>query len=97
MCIVPRSDIDQEDWLSIDSWFKKVTDALHSLDLSGGVDYLDLSLGSNEDDDDGMYSRQKPLMATMTVGGIAVDQPLLLFMEENGSALTKGLFVFVLS
>ena len=64
-CIHSRVDIDQEDWLTINSWIEGIKHALLSLDLTIKLDYLDLTeQGENEEN---IYSRTHPYIATMVV------------------------------
>ena len=58
-------DIDQEDWLTIDSWIKNITDALSSIELALELDYLDLT--NQGEEEEGVYTRTRPLMAEMMV------------------------------
>ena len=58
-------DIDQEDWLTIDSWIKNITDTLSSIELALELDYLDLT--NQGEEEEGVYTRTRPLMAEMIV------------------------------
>ena len=53
--------------MTIDAWIKNVTDALPSMDLTLADDYLDLSDQGADSEQDGLYTRQRPLMTTMAV------------------------------
>ncbi|XP_035692088.1 NADPH oxidoreductase A-like [Branchiostoma floridae] len=61
--LVPRSDVDQEDWSVIDSWIDAVLDVLPAVAIETKLDYLSLDAVSS----DQAYHRTRPFMATMTV------------------------------
>ncbi|XP_066292774.1 NADPH oxidoreductase A-like isoform X2 [Branchiostoma lanceolatum] len=61
--LVPRSDVDQEDWSVIDSWIDAVLDVLPVVAIEATLDYLSLVAVSC----DQSYNRTRPFMATMTV------------------------------
>ncbi|XP_019647307.1 PREDICTED: NADPH oxidoreductase A-like [Branchiostoma belcheri] len=61
--LVPRSDVDQEDWSVIDSWVDAVLDVLPAVAIETKLDYLSLDAVSC----DQAYNRTRPFMATMMV------------------------------
>ncbi|XP_078681719.1 NADPH oxidoreductase A-like [Branchiostoma floridae x Branchiostoma belcheri] len=61
--LVPRSDVDQEDWSVIDSWVDTVLDVLPAVAIETRLDYLSLDAVPR----DQAYNRTRPFMATMMV------------------------------
>ncbi|KAI8502856.1 hypothetical protein Bbelb_195580 [Branchiostoma belcheri] len=61
--LVPRSDVDQEDWSVIDSWVDTVLDVLPAVAIETRLDYLSLDAVPC----DQAYNRTRPFMATMMV------------------------------
>ncbi|KAL3856423.1 hypothetical protein ACJMK2_011185 [Sinanodonta woodiana] len=59
--IIPRQDVDMEDWSAINSWISKFINFLTSANLRINVDYLRL-----KHEEEG-YNRHRPFMATLKV------------------------------
>ncbi|KAK3590496.1 hypothetical protein CHS0354_015485 [Potamilus streckersoni] len=59
--IIPRQDVDMEDWSAIYSWISKFINFLTSADLRVNLDYLRL-----KQEEEG-YNRHRPFMATLKV------------------------------
>eukprot|EP01089_Gocevia_fonbrunei_P011892 TRINITY_DN2650_c0_g1_i1.p1 TRINITY_DN2650_c0_g1~~TRINITY_DN2650_c0_g1_i1.p1 ORF type:complete len:644 (+),score=155.36 TRINITY_DN2650_c0_g1_i1:53-1984(+) len=64
--IVPRVDVDLEDWNTINEWFNKVTSAIKDLELESREDYItsyEGFVGTSHSEGSGKYSRTKPYLA----------------------------------
>ncbi|KAL4223334.1 hypothetical protein ACF0H5_016805 [Mactra antiquata] len=71
-CIIPRHDVDMEDWSVINAWIHSIMIYLPSATLQTALDYI-----HHHDIIEETYSRTKPFMATLK------DKYLLTIMETD--------------
>ena len=61
-CVVPRTDVDMEDWSVIGGWLDRVTAYLTTTQITPAMDYI-----RHENICDDTYSRKAPFMARLKV------------------------------